>query len=188
MRIKVGLIVILTLCLPMFRFWQMTGCNNFIVGNSFMRSVVLEVETQRLYDADAAVAKFFHNKLFAVPHVIALDAAKYFEPKYLFDTVGPLILVMSAISAALIVKRKIILGYVNIAMIAALSVFGRWLLPPMLVFTLNALYLSLAAFSFPYILKNRKRIFLYGLMWVFTLWYFFINWKLGTFCNEVIFK
>lgn len=181
-------LILLTVFLSLFRFWQSTGCRSYLGKSDLMQSTILDVESQRIYDSNLFGAKVFHNKVIAAPKVFVLEYTKYFEPKFLLDLVGPLGVFMSLVALSNVVKKKSKLGYFNFFIIL-LVVLCTWAIKAFLVFPLFVLSLaSFSLFSIPTIIKRKQYLVLYFFLWVFTLWFFFVNWRLTSICNEILFK
>ena len=179
------------LSLMLIRIWQITGCVNYLPINFDLQKIVINVETQRLYDENpnGPVSKAVHNKLTAAPYEFLLALAITFNPAYLLSLIGPLGITSGLYSVFSITKnhsKKAYLFLISLSTAHILSIL--YLTPKTAMLTLGFLWFLLSLWSVDYFIKGKRRILLFTVLWLYSIWFFFINWELPQICNEIIFK
>lgn len=179
------------LSLILMRLWQSTGCVNYLPIKFDPQKIVINVETQRLYDENpnGLISKAVHNKLTATTHEFLLALAKTFDPSYLLSLIGPLGIVSGSYSIYLILKnRQKKATFFLLFVICAHILSILYLNPKTAMLILDFLWFLLSLWSIHYFIKEKRRVLFFIVLWLFSVWFFFINWQLPQICNEIIFK
>lgn len=174
-----------------YRAWQSTGCTNYIPIRFQTQKVKLEVEQERQYDASAnsSTARLFHNKVSSSSHQILLSLFSTLEPRYLLSLVGPLGVagVMFVLYYGISHNRKVTFIALTLFLVAhGLSVL--YLNPKTAMLVLSFLWFSALASGSKGLSKTPRLVVTFALLWLYTLWFFTVNWQLGEICNEIFFN
>lgn len=173
------------------RLWQSTGCVNYLPIKFDSQKIVISVETQRLYDENpnGLIPKAIHNKLTAAPYEFLLALARTLDPAYLLSLIGPLGIVSGLYSIYSIVKnrrKKATFFLFSLLLAHLLSIL--YLNPKTAMLIIGFLWFLLSLWSISYFIKGKKRLLFFIVLWLYSIWFFFINWHLPQICNEIIFK
>lgn len=177
--------------LILMRLWQSTGCVNYLPIKFDFQKIVINVETQRLYDENpnGLIPKAVHNKLTATPYEFLLALARTLDPYYLLSLISPLGLVSGSYSIYLILKnrpKKAIFFLFSLIWAHILSIL--YLNPKTAMLILGFLWFLLSLWSVNYFISAKKRVLIFFILWLYSVWFLLINWQLPQICNEIIFK
>ena len=189
-RIKFLLFISILLIFA-FRLWQATGCKNFTDYRFNPLSVKINVESQTAVDTkiNRTIARFFHNKVSAFLYEFSKTYLSTFSPKLLFETLGPVGVVLFILGIFEISQKKRFLGVAHFLGILILPLFAIISSFPKLEF--YVLTLSRYSFSLWGINKAAKSTLhvsiLLALVYL-TFWYFIFNWQMKSVCNNIFFN
>ncbi len=185
------IVACLFLSLFAFRIWQSTGCASF---RSFLfdtNSITAGVEASRQYEnnPDSLVSKVLHNKFTVTPHEFFLNFSTLLDPRYLLYLIAPLGLIGAVVSVYCIVSQSIKSGLVFLAVLSGALTYATLFngsKTDMLI--LCSLWFLLSFWSLSFFAKTKIRFLVLVLLWLYSIWFFFISWQLPLICNEIFFK
>ncbi|OGD88718.1 hypothetical protein A3I53_03895 [Candidatus Curtissbacteria bacterium RIFCSPLOWO2_02_FULL_40_13b] len=189
-RTKFVLILLIVLIYA-FRLWQTTGCKQFIDYSFIPLSVKINVESQTATDTgiNRTVARFFHNKVSVGIYESSKTYLSTFSPKLLFETLGPVGVVLLIFGIYEISQKKSFLGVIHFLGVLTIPLFAIIFSFPKLEF--YVLTLSRYSFSLWGINKAAKSTLhvsiLLALVYL-TFWYFIFNWQMKSVCNNIFFN
>ena len=174
-----------------FRLWQITGCKNFTDHRFIPLSVKINVESQTAVDIELnrTVARFFHNKVSAFLYEFTKTYLSTFSPKLLFETLGPVGIVLLILGIYEIYQKKRILGLIHFLGVLILPLFAIIFSFPKLEFYL----LTLSRYSFSLwginrATKSKLQVSVLLALVYLTFWYFIFNWQMKSACNNIFFN
>lgn len=180
----------LFLSLFVFRIWQSTGCASFRPFLFDNQRITTNVESSRQYEnnPDGLISKAVHNKVTAAPYEFLLNLSSLFDPRYLLDLIGPLALIGALISIYCVIAQRLKAGLMFLAVLLIAQVWITLFTSSktdMLILCL--LWFLLSFWSLNFFVKSKKRFSVFVLLWLFSVWFFFISWQLPLICNEIFF-
>ncbi len=188
---KKTLLLTLLVSIFVFRIWQSTGCLSVFNYKFDPSSIPTIVESQRLSDTDQSSlsSRLIHNKLTVAPNQLLLSLSSTTTPKFLIDLISPLVLISALIATYSIIKNKNKVGLFLLAALACFQVATTLFISskPAILF-LCALWFFLAIWSLDFYVKKTWRTIVFILLWLYSLWFLFINWQMPQICNEIFFN
>ncbi len=183
-------IILFVVFLTTFRIWQSTGCSGFISHKFKFSDVITTVESQRIYDPNpqSLEAKIFSNKFVVVPRIFLMSYLNYFEPRYLLSLIGPLGLSMLLVSIWVVIQKRIKAGFLHFFAVIAGILFSVYLTSRFNNLIILLCLESFSIWSVRFFSKNKKRFSVFVILFIVSLWFFFINWQMPGVCNEMFFK
>lgn len=182
-----GLLVVLFA----FRIWQSSGCLNFRSFVFDSRRITATVESSRQYETNpnGLLSRLEHNKLTVAPYEFGLNLSALLDPRYLLDLIGPAGLAAALIAIYSIVSQRRRAGLLFLAILLTAQILATLFTSSktdMLI--LCVLWFLLGFWSLNFWSLTKKRLFVFLLLWLYSLWFFFISWQLPLLCNEILFK
>ncbi len=189
---KIKLVLILLIVsVYAFRMWQTTGCKQFIDYSFIPLSVKINVESQTATDTDIerTVARFFHNKASAGLYEFGKSYLSTFTPKLLFETVGPVGVVLLILGIVEITRKKRFWSLVHFLTFLAVPLYAIIASSSKLEFYLLALSrYTFSLWGIGRLAKSAQSIFILVALSYLTIWYFIFNWQLKSVCNNIFFN
>lgn len=185
------LLVTLLLGLFSFRLWQSTGCKNFNSLRFNPNVLIAGVESQRNLDVGIPipVSKLLHNKVTEALTQVSSRYLNTFKPKFLLEILGPLGLFCALLSAALTIRTRKKSQIFSLLGIFISSVAAIVLTQPkislLLIFASWAVFASL---SINFVIRSKMLLVLFFLLFVYTYFFYSINWQMPVICNEIFFN
>lgn len=185
------IIVCLLISLFCFRAWQASGCasvRSFLFNN---QRIITNVETSRQYEnnPDGIVSKATHNKFTSAPYEFLLNLSALFDPRYLLELVSPVVFIGVLISIYSIVTKRKKVGFVFLAILILAQIRTTlFTISKTDMLILCLLWFLLSFWSLNFFAKSKKRFSVFVLLWLYSVWFFFISWQLPQICNEIFFK
>ena len=189
--VKSKIFAVILVLIFAFRIWQATGCENFKSFRFNPLSIKINVEEQTSIDVgiNRNISRFFHNKISTGFYELTKSYVKIFNPRLLFEILGPIGSVLVILGVANIFKDKVILRLGHFFIVISALLFAILWLNPRVSFYLTAA--SLFSFTFWGISQVTKTK-ITGILFIFlvfiTFWYFIFSWQMLTVCNQIFFN
>ncbi len=185
-----NIVIILFLATFAFRMWQTTGCRNFISFVFNPQTIKISVEEQTHVDTQTQnlTSRFFHNKLSSGVFEVSKSYAKFFEPLFIIEQVGPFGLILFILALSYTIKNPTKLQLSHLAVVAAAPFFVIFTSNSKLSFFLMSIAVaSFSTLGFKAFRNNRQLMLIALLLTVINIWYFAFSWQMQIICNEIFF-
>lgn len=188
--IKFFLLAIL-LSIYLFRFWQTTGCLNFVNLRFSPKNIKINVESQVGQDRTERrnLSRFFHNKITASIYEVLKSYSSVFEPRSLFEMLGPIGLLLVIVTVFNIAKsrKKLILWHTILIVLSPVLII--LVLSPKIGFWLRSLvWYTFSLWGLIFFSKHWKAIIAFTFFIVLTFFYFSFSWQMKANCHEIFFN